>query len=151
MILTSIISGFVAAFVLFFLLLGVFYVAKRKFSTFLQSFVTASSPGLPSPLAIVIQQVAGVFATEISKSIKGTLMGIQSVESRNETAEQSAQLATQSPLLGAVLAAFPGVGKRLAKNPALATLALSMLNKKQNSSAILPGNGGSNQGNPFKF
>ena len=87
----------------------------------------------PSQFAAFVNILAETFATRIVTSAKMSLLGMQSVDSKNEKRLESDFIqdmaSQQSPVLGMLLQSFPALGRRIAKNPALAEMAISMVQK----------------------
>jgi ABC-type arginine transport system permease subunit len=131
MILTGIVAGIITALTVLLGLLILFYIGFRKIRRIFNQFVEPAGENQPSPFAMVIDNIAVVFSTRITNTIKGSLMGMASVDARNErslTGELAAGLAASKiPALGAIMAAIPSLRKRLIKNPELAGLASQLL------------------------
>ncbi len=151
MILAGLIAGFVVLLGTLLSIGGVYYVAKRKLRRAFLTFVQSPSAGVASPFAIFCQSLAEVFGSALSRSLKATFMGVESVEAKRESREATTAAISGSPLLAMILQSFPALGKKL--NPAMAMLAGDMLKKVAERQ---PTGGGGNHNTPtnavrFKF
>jgi len=141
-VLTAILTAWIA----FSLLVGALYLvyraALRRLLIFGKSWTEPGDDDTPSPLAQLTDQIAVTFAQRMTGSLKGAFLGMQSVDKRNEQRLQQdlvQDTATNiNPLLGAILTQYPAVGRRLAKNPELLSLAAQYLSKGM---AAAPSNG----------
>lgn len=108
----------------------IFIKVRRAYRQFI-SFITPEADGKPSPAATVAQNVSDMAARSIVAQVKGFLMGLQSGQSRGQTAVTGdiveGAAGQQLPMIGAVLDSFPALKRTLRRNPALLDLALSKL------------------------
>ena len=95
--------------------------AKSRVIMLARSFFEAPDTKTPSDFGRLIDSTAILLAQRFSQSIKATFMGIQSVDSKNETRIEEAivkdGLTQQMPLAGMVLDSFPSLSKMIRKNP----------------------------------
>lgn len=119
----------------------------------LRSYFEPRGEDNSSEFAELINVVATINAEKVTQSLKGTFMGIQSVDKRQEQAVTGAfieDLANQkSPLLGTILAQFPAVKKRLIKNPELLSVVGDIGQKLLSQKG--QGSSGNNGKNDFEF
>ncbi len=122
--------------------------AIYRFYLNLSSFLTPGAENQPSPLALISQSLIVNASKVFTSQLKSTFMGIQSGQSRAESAIQSELIQDEAnainPGLGAILASFPALKRKLTKNPALMELALDFLSKKLVHGSGMPGGDGSN-------
>ena len=106
---------------------------KQQLLDILRSYFEAESPEKPSQFALLVDHAAQLFAKHAVDQAKGTLLGMQSGDSRLEKAMQAdivKDMATaESPILAGLMSAFPTLGRRLAKNPAALQILPSLLSK----------------------
>lgn len=114
-----------------------------KLQRVFRDFVTPIDEKTPSPLAQTTDIMAAMIARAIVAQAKTTFMGIQSGQSRAETAVAENVLEGSNPAIGALLSSFPALKKTLKRNPALLDMALSRLMPKISNVAD---NGGSSIG-----
>lgn len=147
MILAAILTGLVTALVLVLALFIIYRVASARFF----EFCSAPDDKTPSPLAAIVQSIASVFASALSQSLKAVFMGVESVESKNRGRLQADFIADSNPMLGAILSSFPAVAKRIAKQPALAQLAIDLIAKHGAKNGGGGGGGGLNESVKFNL
>jgi len=139
MVLTALLTGLVVVAGL----VAVSYAVYRVLSQKLADFLTAPDESTPSPFAQAVDSIAVTFAQRFTASLKASLLGMASVDKRNEQRLQDdivQDVATQAnPMIGMLLQQFPQLRKRLAKNPELIETALAYFNK---GAGLAPGNGG---------
>lgn len=144
----SVLTAFLTSLFLFFAISGLLYVCwilvKRRVSALVTEWFTSPDDKTPSPLATMVDQAAYILAARLVTQIKTTLMGLSSVEARNEKREQADAILQQSPGLAAVLSMIPGA-RKLMRNPQLLSVAGGLLGKlsgnghKPDSTGITPG------------
>jgi galactokinase/mevalonate kinase-like predicted kinase len=149
MILTAVLVG-ISSFVGLLCAGGViFYVAKRQIVKVCRTFIESPSPDVASPLAFAVTEASRIAGAQVAQSLKAVFMGLESVEAKNTRKLEAATIASSSPMVSALVNAFPGLGKRILKNPALAGLAIDVAQK------VLAGKGGGAPDNghaiSFKF
>jgi len=134
-VLTGLIAGIVTATVL----IGVFIVTallvKRRITTVFNAIVKQPDKDTPAPIAKWINDTAYILASHLVVQAKTTLMGMASVESKNETRQAVAEQLAGNPLLNALVNSIP-LAKGLKRNPVLLSLAGNLLNnlgKKNNN------------------
>lgn len=97
-------------------------VLFRRFQSFIITFVTPKKKGELSPLYQTCDALAAIIARAVVAQAKTTLMGLESGMVRGEKAIQgdlALDVASQNPLVGAILSKFPRLSKSLRRNPAL--------------------------------
>lgn len=88
----------------------------------------------PSQFAQSVDLISHIFAQSMTREIKTTLMGMKSGQVRAEQAVMKGiaeDAIEQNPMASGLAEAFPGLGKRLTKNPALLQLVLGALSRIQ--------------------
>lgn len=123
---------------------------KAALITTLKAYFETNDPDTPSQFGAFIDIVSSQFASKLVSSLRAQINQMASVGARQENqinAALTTDMISQMPLAGALLSAFPALGKMVKKNPAIAGLVQSkieeMIAKKsmpQSSSA--PTNGG---------
>jgi hypothetical protein len=106
----------------------------RKISRVFAQFITPVSDSQPSPLAMLIDNIATMFSRSIVMQAKASFMGIQSGQKRAETAiagDIAEGMVSQSPL-GGLLNSFPALKKTLRRNPQLIDMAMQFMSKQDN-------------------
>lgn len=99
-------------------------------------FIKSPEEGKPSPLSISLQILSDMVGRSIVATLKATFMGKQSGAVRGEQAvagDIAVDTVANSPV-GAILQAFPTLGKSLKRNPALLDVALGFLSKRMSNS-----------------
>ena len=104
----------------------------------MRGFFNSPGENQPSQFALLVTTIIDQLSSSVVLRMKTTLMGVESVATRKAQQVVESVMADTNPVAGALLSAFPSLGKVLSKNPgALASL----------SSLKLPGfdsgNGGS--------
>ena len=122
MFLTALATGIITAALVLGGLILILLWTRNRIKVVFTGLVSSPGPDQPSPAALVTDQVAQVLASRLASQLKATLMGTESGISRNQAAIETELMAGSNPVLGAVLANFPGIRKRLTKNPGLAPL-----------------------------
>jgi hypothetical protein len=102
-------------------------------------FVSPGEKGTPSPLSAVVNNVVGVLAKEVAINLKSSIMGTISGVNRGLAGAETEIASAQSPVLGGALSLFPGLRKRLQKNPLLVDLVMQLASsQKGNGSSKSP-------------
>ncbi|KKM23370.1 hypothetical protein LCGC14_1615900 [marine sediment metagenome] len=116
---------------------------KQAFIAVLQSYFEPHGED-PSEFSKVINIVTDQFGVKMAQSLKSTFMGVQSVDAKNTARIEGAitkdAVSAGSPLLGVAMQSFPALAKLIAKNPALAGQAQTILAGLGNPGSM-PGNG----------
>jgi hypothetical protein len=144
MILTALLTAICTATFIIGGLILIIVVCHRKVKVIITEFIRPGENNSPSQLSNIVESVSTVFAQRLTMQIKTSLMGMSSVDSRNQRALQG-ELATglavsNNPTLGVLMNLVPSLGKRLTRNPELINLAsslLSGLNNKGNGKSQL--------------
>lgn len=125
-----------------------FYVLMTKYNRvkqFLLDFIAPKGEN-QSDLANTIGILSSAAGKQIAQEIASKFMGKESGQSRLENAVQGDMIqdavASQNPMLGMILSAFPKVAKRAAKNPAALGIAMEALSKFKLGSLSGPGSNG---------
>jgi len=132
-------------------------LAVRKIWREIVSFITPRAENEESPLAVVLDAVSHRAGQAVAMEVKTTFMGKESGLKRGEQAvagDLAMDLAAdQQPLIAGLLDGFPTLKKRLLKNPALISAALSLLggNGKGGGQAPAGGGGGGTNQSAFRF
>jgi hypothetical protein len=126
MVLTGLIAGTVTAAIMLGGFLLIYMVLKRRIIRGVTAFISQPDEKTPSPLANFVDQGAAVFAARLVLQTKTTLMGMASVDSKNETREAAAAALKGAPGLAALLNFIPG-GKRLLRRPDLLSIGVQLL------------------------
>lgn len=115
------------------------YLLWRLFIRFLRSYFEPHGD-TPSQFAQVCEIIIDRFLVKFNYFMKASLGGQRSVEARNEKRIDEdivRDMAGQaSPLLGALIEAYPALAKRVAKNPALVPMALKALEKWSGAAGV---------------
>ena len=127
MILALIIATILPILVIFLCFYITYRIVKRKIADTITDFMSPVDDKTASPFAQLVDTTAAIFASRVVASVKGSLMGMESVASKNERKEQSLAMIGSNPMLAGLAGAFPHLGKSLFKNPALAALAGNVL------------------------
>lgn len=98
-------------------------VVKRQIAAKFDAFFLSPTPETASAFATLISTIAGVFGSQIAAHLKAVFLGLQSVDAKNERKDIAGAIIGGNSVLGAIVSAFPAVGKKLGRNPALAGLA----------------------------
>lgn len=144
MILTALLTGIsvlLAALAALFIALHLFKREKQRILATIKLYFESPDNNTPSQFALLTDAIAHQIASAIVASAKGTLMGMQSVDSKNARKLESdlmLDMATaQSPIIGMLLKQFPTVAKRIQKNPEMLPYVQQLMSK------ISSGSGGS--------
>lgn len=114
MFLTVFLAVLASGAVLFFAVSLALFTTKKRITGLIRSYFTAPDAETPSPFAELVNTIAGVFAVKIVGSIKATVMGMNSVDSRNEKREQKEAIMQANPSLAGLASLLP---KSWVKNP----------------------------------
>lgn len=110
-----------------------------------------SGQPMPSEFADSMTAIAQIFATAITASIKGTILGMNSAAVRQDAAAARELMKTQNPVLGSLLSFLPkGITRTIVKNPELAQLAMQWV-ANQGKEKVSSNNGGGEVKNPFNL
>jgi len=106
----------------------------------LSSYFTRKEKETPSDFELQAEAIAQLFASRTANSIKTTVMGMNSVQSKNnaklDQALSSDLIGIQNPLLG-FLSQLPQTRSLLKKQPGILDFAMSVMNKNK-----IPGDNG---------
>lgn len=120
-LLASLVTSAATIYALFRILSAFRNAQAEVFQTVQQSltaFVTPPSPDAPSPLAILADQLAIVFAGRIMQQLRAAAAGIASGQSRDELADGAAQIAGASPMASILMGLLPKKYRnQLIRNP----------------------------------
>lgn len=110
-----------------------------------REFVSAPAEGQPSPLAIFIDNVGQVLASQITVNLRTSLLGkasgvIRALDGAEADVTEDV-LARANPWIAGLMALSPKLTRRLAKSPALA-MALSRIQFPGTNGGGLPGEPG---------
>lgn len=147
---SSILIAVLTAFLTSFLLLAGLVVAIRRIAGQIKAtarlYFEPQAEDKPSEFSALVEQISIMFSKHLVGHLKTSFLGMQSVDKRNEQRIEQDMLqdgaTAANPLLGAILTSFPSVGRRLAKNPALADLLIKTVASKLAGSGSTPGNNG---------
>ncbi len=123
-------------------LITVLVLRIRRFYSDLVDFVTGPGEN-ESQLSTLYGFLIKRLATELKVTIMGSMGGQAKGEAYAEQAVMQDMVAAENPMAGAILSAFPSLGKTFRKNPALLNYALSKLTgMTKPAAAAVPNNGG---------
>lgn len=110
----------------------------------LTSFVSCPAEDVPSPLAVLADQTATIFAARIMQQVRASAAGIASGQAQEAMAEASAELAGGSPMLGILAGLLPKkIRNQMLRNPQMVRqLALFGKNGGNHTDATPEGSGG---------
>lgn len=140
MVLTAILTGLTV----FFALIAALFIVQRRFIRVVRLYLEPQGEkhDQPSEFALALDMVSSQLASKMALSIKGSLMGEQSVDAkmtkRMETALTVDGMASQGGVLGA-LAQLPNAEKLISKNAGYIPILMSLLGNK--GQAKQPANG----------
>ncbi len=144
-ILTGMITVLTLSFLAFVALFVYLLWRFRAFYNECICFVTPPSENTQSMLANVVQAIVDSLAKQIAIQLKTTIMGIISGYSRSAQSSQTEAVedavAARMPAIAGIMDLFPGLKKKLVKNPLLLNFAIEKLSKKAPEKA--DGNGSS--------
>jgi hypothetical protein len=87
-------------------------------SQVVHDFVSAPSPDVPSPLAVLMDTAAALLATRLMHHIKSMLGGIESKSQQGEQLNLLNEASAENPLLSLLSNILPArIRNRLARNP----------------------------------
>lgn len=120
-----------------------FFILRREKQRLMRTIKLYFEPAGPEQLsqfAQITEAISRQFASAAVASVKGTIMGMNSVDSKNQKkleADFTMDLVNQQmPLLGAFMAQFPSVAKRIQKNPELLPLVQQFASKLSNGGSL---------------
>jgi hypothetical protein len=91
---------------------------RGEISEAVQIVVTSPNADTPSPLAVVVDQMAILLAARLVQNVKAMLAGVESGESKGEQMAMIADAAEQSPWLALLANMLPKrIRNQLMKNP----------------------------------
>lgn len=91
---------------------------RDELSETVQTFLTSPSPETPSPLAVIIDQVALLLAARMVQQVKAMLAGVESGESKGEQMALITEATGQSPWLALLSNILPKrIRNALMRNP----------------------------------
>jgi len=103
--------------------------AKKRMSLvsrYVRSFLELRGEENKSQFAVILEKWIDHLAVAITASIKGWLLGQNSIAVRQDKAAARAELqASAPPIAQALMKYSPGIGKIIAKNPELAQMAMN--------------------------
>jgi len=138
---TIILGAILVVSTLILIILVLFLLNLRAVLAGISAFATPAREGETTPLAELVAQISGQFSDDIMSKAKHTFLGMQGGAARQSGAVEGAiaedLVSIQSPVLGAIMQAFPALSKKIQRNPGLAPLALQYL------APMLKGGGGS--------
>lgn len=106
---------------------AIFYLILRSIFKKIICFITPETENQESPISLLY----GILIKRLATEFRLTLIGQKGGENKGESyAERAAieDVASEvNPTLGAILTAFPSIGKALRKNPMLLNYALSKI------------------------
>lgn len=106
---------------------------KQRFLDVLKLYFEQTGENELSEFGLLVNSVSDTFAQRLLASLKGSELGLRSVEAKNlsrlEGDITQDETTAANPLLGALLSNYPSVAKRLAKNPQLLPLIQGVLAK----------------------
>lgn len=124
--------------------------ARDQVTQALTAFVSPVKEGEPSPLAMIADQLAIVFAARIVQQLTERAAGIASGQARAELAEQAQELAGASPWLGVLAGILPKrLRNQLLRNPQMVG-SLAQLPMFGPGGAARPGDNGKGEYSPRK-
>jgi hypothetical protein len=116
-----------------------------ELSAAVENFVKSPDDKTPSPLALLLDQAALLFAARLAQQLKAMLSGVESGESKSEQLAMFEGAAAQNPLVGILGAILPKrIRNKLLSNP-------QMIGALGRLGGGAPGGGdpgGGNHGNP---
>lgn len=121
------------------------------------AFIVPADDKSESPASLLYAMLIKRLAVELKVTIMGSMGGKAKGEAYAEQAVMQDMVEAENPAIGAIMTAFPSLGKSLRKNPALMSYALSKisgLGKAPVKAAALGGDGGGGGGfssNPNKY
>jgi len=121
-VLTAVMVGIISLAVVFFMI-RLYRQEKIRFLQSIRAYFESPGPERPSEFSQVTAAISQQFAASIVSSLKGSFMGMQSVDSRNvqrlENDLANDMLQMNHPLVATLLDQFPAVKRRIMKNPEL--------------------------------
>jgi hypothetical protein len=118
-----------------------------------RSFLEPPAEGQPSQAAVILDLVSTRLASAITASIKGFLMGENSVAIKEQRRAALQEVTGSSPILAGLQAFAPGLVRKFGKNPELLQAAMQLFQGagKPREEANSGNNGGSVSSNPFRI
>lgn len=105
-----------------------FIIVRRKLRAFMSDFLTPPDEKTPSKLAILANQFCVLAAQHLVSQVKTTLMGMASVDARQEAKAQEAG----NPITGVLASFLPKkFAKAIGNSPVLTDLILGYLSKNK--------------------
>jgi hypothetical protein len=140
---------FLANVSMFFLIRRLYGTEKQKLLLVLRAYFEPRGDNEPSEFASLVDGITEKFAQRLLLGFKGSVMGMQSVDSKN-VARLEADVAQdtvtqQNPALGMFLQQYPSVANRLSKNPQLLPLIQGLMSR-MGSAGRSSGNSSSGRG-----
>jgi len=136
--LTVFLSVLAAGSVIFFAFSLSFYLQKRYIQNVIRSFIESPDDETPSKFAETIDAVGRVIASRMVQQIKTTVMGMNSVDSKNASREAIEGIKEASPSLAGLASLLP---KKWVKNPEIMGVLAGVLGKigKPGNGSVPPG------------
>ncbi len=93
-------------------------VEKQNLAADLRQFVESPGPDQPSPLAVLTDQFATMFAARVWQQIEARLRGAAGTVTREENKEVEGEMAASSPLMALAMAFLPkSIKRKMIVNP----------------------------------
>ncbi|GAI69899.1 unnamed protein product [marine sediment metagenome] len=93
-------------------------VEKQNLAADLRQFVESPGPDQPSPLAVLTDQFATMFAARVWQQIEARLRGAAGTVAREEGKEVEGEMAAGSPLMALAMAFLPkSIKRKMLVNP----------------------------------
>lgn len=143
--LTVFLAVLLAGSVVFFAFSLAIYHQKRTIMRQFRAFFEAPDEETPSQFAETIDVIGRVIASRLVSQIKSTVMGMNSVDSKNDKREQIAGMTDAMPTLAGLAQLLP---KKWARSPEIMATLMSVLG---NFKAKGTGNGSSEPSNQTAF
>jgi len=91
---------------------------KDELTEALRSFVTSPNPDTPSPMAVIIDQVALLLSARLVQQVKAMLAGVESGESKGEQLQLIESASAANPMIGFLAGILPKrIRNKLLSNP----------------------------------
>lgn len=104
---------------------------KQDLAEQLRAFVQAPAEGKMSPMAEMVELVSARLAAHLVAQVREFIRVQGSASKRQELAIQGelmqSEVSERNPLIGMLLSQFPGIGKRLLKNPSALPALLNLV------------------------
>jgi hypothetical protein len=109
-----------------------------ELSDSVRAFVSAPDPDTPSPLAVLLDQAATLFAARLAQQLKAMLAGVESGEAKGEQLALINEATAHNPWLAIVSSILPKrIRNKLLSNPQMIG-ALSRLGGNHQAEAAAP-------------